>query len=149
MTPTANQLMHRFQEDLKNIQNVTRSLPRTDVARLTEQTRGNLTLLVRNLTGALPVLMRRMATQGAESSRPLRGICDRALAQSQECLAYDGFQLAVNNGMLAMSDLVRGSLKLVNPANWHVGRVGLGAGDGHTPQAGINKFIGQLFRRRG
>ncbi|KAH7986565.1 hypothetical protein HPB52_024869 [Rhipicephalus sanguineus] len=176
MTPTANQLVHRFQEDLKNIQNVTRSLPRTDVARLTEQTRGNLTLLVRNLTGALPVLMRRMATQGAESTRPLRefvtalsdNLRNASLALSNSgnpsgnstgstlptashdlLQAYDGFQLAVNNGMLAMSDLVRGSLKLVNPANWHVGRVGLGAGDGQTPQAGINKFIGQLFRRRG
>ncbi|XP_075736428.1 uncharacterized protein LOC119160989 [Rhipicephalus microplus] len=176
MTPTANQLMHRFQEDLKNIQNVTRSLPRTDVARLTEQTRGNLTLLVRNLTGALPVLMRRMATQGAESTRPLREFvtvlsnnlrnASFALSPSSNSSgnatsstlstashdllqAYDGFQLAVNNGMLAMSDLVRGSLKLVNPANWHVGRVGLGTVDGQTPQAGINKFIGHLFRRRG
>ncbi|XP_037511449.1 uncharacterized protein LOC119387913 [Rhipicephalus sanguineus] len=176
MTPTANQLVHRFQEDLKNTQNVTRSLPRTDVARLTEQTRGNLTLLVRNLTGALPVLMRRMATQGADSTRPLRefvtalshNLRNASLALSNSgnasgnstgstlptashdlLQAYDGFQLAVNNGMLAMSDLVRGSLKLVNPANWHVGRVGLGAGDGQTPQAGINKFIGHLFRRRG
>ncbi|XP_037512479.1 uncharacterized protein LOC119389310 [Rhipicephalus sanguineus] len=176
MMPTANQLVHRFQEDLKNIQNVTRSLPRTDVARLTEQTRGNLTLLVRNLTGALPMLMRRMATQGAESTRPLRefatalshNLRNASLALSNSgnasgnstgstlptashdlLQAYDGFQLAVNNGMLAMSDLVRGSLKLVNPANWNVGRVGLGAGDGQTPQAGINKFIGHLFRRRG
>ncbi|XP_037562074.1 uncharacterized protein LOC119441530 [Dermacentor silvarum] len=176
MTPTANQLMHRFQEDLKNIQNVTRSLPRTDVARLTEQTRGNLTLLVRNLTGALPVLMRRVATQGAESTRPLREFvtvlshnlrnASVALSSSGHASgnstgntlpsaghdllqAYDGFQLAVNNGMLAMSDLVRGSLKLVNPANWHVGRIAHGTGEGQTPQAGINKFIGQLFRRRG
>ncbi|XP_077544283.1 uncharacterized protein LOC144156242 [Haemaphysalis longicornis] len=171
MTPTANQLMHRFQEDLKNIQNVTRSLPRTDVARLTEQTMGNLTLLVRNLTGSLPGVMRRVATQGAESTRPLREFVT-ALSQNlrnasvalsstgsagnstngtlpiagQDLLqAYDGFQLAVNNGMLAMSDLVRGSLKLVNPANWNV-RGGLG---GQTPPVGINKFIGQLFRRRG
>ncbi|XP_077506086.1 uncharacterized protein LOC144115534 [Amblyomma americanum] len=175
MTPTANQLMHRFQEDLRNIQNVTRSLPRTDVARLTEQTMGNLTLLVRNLTAALPVVMRRVATQGAESSRPLREfvtVLSQNLRNASFALssgngggrnstsgalpsaghdllqAYDGFQLAVNNGMLAMSDLVRGSLKLVNPANWNVGRVGLG-GEGQTPPVGINKFIGQLFRRRG
>ncbi|KAL3216333.1 hypothetical protein MRX96_033148 [Rhipicephalus microplus] len=133
MTPTANQLMHRFQEDLKNIQNVTRSLPRTDVARLTEQTRGEP-----DLAGAQPDWGPACAdaTDGHAGSR-------------EHTTAYDGFQLAVNNGMLAMSDLVRGSLKLVNPANWHVGRVGLGTVDGQTPQAGINKFIGHLFRRRG
>ncbi|KAH8032678.1 hypothetical protein HPB51_000428 [Rhipicephalus microplus] len=137
---------------------------------------GNLTLLVRNLTGALLVLMRRMATQGAESTRPLTEFvtvlsnnlrnASFALSPSSNSSGnatsstlptashdllqtYDGFQLAVNNGMLAMSDLVRGSLKLVNPANWHVGRVGLDTVDGQTPQAGINKFIGHLFRRRG
>ncbi|CAN7938544.1 unnamed protein product, partial [Ixodes hexagonus] len=164
VTPTVNQLKFQFQEDLKNIHDITRSLPKADVVKLTQNTVGNFTVLVRNLTGSLPEVMRRAGTQGAQGARPLRefistmtqslknasfsisGNSSAIPAAGQDLLqAYDGFQLAVNNGVVAMSDLVRGSLRLANPANWNV-QVG---GGGKTEPVGINRFIGSLFKRRG
>ncbi|CAN8020502.1 unnamed protein product [Ixodes persulcatus] len=164
VTPTVNQLKLQFQEDLKNIDDITRSLPKADVVKLTQNTVGNFTVLVRNLTGSLPEVMRRAGTQGTQGTRPLRefistmtqslknasfsisGNSSAIPAAGQDLMqAYDGFQLAVNNGVVAMSDLVRGSLRLVNPANWNV-QVGDG---GKMEPVRINRFIGSLFKRRG
>lgn len=165
VTPTAHQLMERFQGDLKNIHDITRALPKMNVAKLTEETVGNFTLLVRNLTTSVPELMRRSATHGGiHGARPLREFVvtlsqslknasfsissnsSQASTAGRDLLhAYDGFQLAANNGLLAMSDLVRGSLRLVNPANWNVQ---LGKGGSSAP-GGVNRFIGSLLKRRG
>ncbi|KAM7305384.1 uncharacterized protein ISCGN_015281 [Ixodes scapularis] len=164
VTPTVNQLKFQIQEDLKNIHDITRSLPKADVVKLTQNTVGNFTVLVRNLTGSLPEVMRRAGTQGTQGTRPLRefistmtqslknasfsisGNSSAIPAAGQDLMhAYDGFQLAVNNGVVAMSDLVRGSLRLVNPANWNV-QVG---GGGKMEPVRINRFIGSLFKRRG
>ncbi|XP_064459145.1 uncharacterized protein LOC135369490 [Ornithodoros turicata] len=170
----ANQLMKRLQDDLKNLQNVTKTLPRTDPRHLFEMTATNFTTLVRNLTRSFPEVMRRMTSQGVHGVRPMRDFVQSlsqnlrnasfsisansnssSMSRASHDLvnAYDGFQLATNNALVAVSDLVRGSLALVNPANWNVrlgdgaerrGLLGIGRRIGHERRGllGISKRIG-------
>ncbi|XP_022648392.1 uncharacterized protein LOC111271478 isoform X2 [Varroa jacobsoni] len=128
----------RLQRDIYSLHNLTEALPTLqDGRRLTDQTVGNFTLMMRNLTIGLPELVRRMGPlrdrRGAHQIREFMSVVNDNMhnvsmslteqplhrnGRSDIFSAVDGFQSAIGHMGAAFHDLLRGTLAFINPTSW-------------------------------